>query len=301
MRPGAATSVSAVIGAHLNRRRRLVGAVLGAVMLLGACTGRSPGDDDAAPPSTTTAAVPTSTTEAGPGTPIAVVVVKKIVAQSSTPEGVPTSSATPSASPTSTTKALSVAAIPRSGTTFLGLRNTSAGWEFDNPGMHGQELRFLVEQVVGDWVQVHVPVRPNGQLGWVKASDVRIERTNFRIEVDLSDRELRLFDGTTPVLSTKVAVGTDSTPTPGLRTYIAARIDQSNPDGFYGPHILPTSAYSEVLDLFDGGMPVVAFHGTSKPELIGQAVSNGCIRVPNEVIAKIASTVPVGTPVDIVA
>jgi lipoprotein-anchoring transpeptidase ErfK/SrfK len=48
-------------------------------------------------------------------------------------------------------------------------------------------------------------------------------------------------------------------------------------------------------------MPVVAFHGTSKPELIGQAVSNGCIRVPNDAIAKIAATVPVGTPVDIVA
>jgi len=270
-------------------------------MLLGACTGKSPGVDDAAPPATTTAAVPTSTTEAGPGTPIAVAVAKKIVARSSTPEGVTTSSATPSASPTTTAKSLSVAAIPRSGTTFLGLRNVTGGWEFDNPGMHGQELRFLVEQIVGDWVQVHVPVRPNGQLGWVKASDVRIERTVFRIEVDLSDRELRLFDGTTPVLTTKVAIGTDSTPTPGLRTYIAARLDQSNPDGFYGPHILPTSAYSEVLDLFDGGMPVVAFHGTSKPELIGQAVSNGCIRVPNEAIAKIAATVPVGTPVDIVA
>ncbi|MBM3684824.1 MAG: L,D-transpeptidase [Actinobacteria bacterium] len=288
-----------MFGARSNRR--LVGVVLGALLVLGACTGRSPGVDTSASPTPATPATLTSTTEVGPGSAIAVAVGRKVVALAQTPEGVPAVTATPSAAPTTTAKPLNVAAIPRAGTTFLGLRNVTGGWEFDNPGMHGQELRFLVERIEGNWVQVHVPVRPNGQLGWVKASDVRIERTAYRIEVDLSDRELRVFDGTKVVLTTKVAIGTDATPTPGLRTYIAARLDQSNADGFYGPHILPTSAYSEVLDLFDGGMPVVAFHGTSKPELIGQAVSNGCIRLPNEEIAKIAAMVPVGTPVEIVA
>jgi lipoprotein-anchoring transpeptidase ErfK/SrfK len=33
---------------------------------------------------------------------------------------------------------------------------------------------------------------------------------------------------------------------------------------------------------------------------VGQEISNGCIRVPNDVIVRIAQTVPVGTPVHIV-
>jgi lipoprotein-anchoring transpeptidase ErfK/SrfK len=34
---------------------------------------------------------------------------------------------------------------------------------------------------------------------------------------------------------------------------------------------------------------------------MGGAHSNGCIRIPNEVIEQLADTVPIGTPVDIVA
>ena len=46
---------------------------------------------------------------------------------------------------------------------------------------------------------------------------------------------------------------------------------------------------------------MIAIHGTNRPELIGGAHSNGCIRIPNEVITVLAETVPMGTPVDIVA
>jgi lipoprotein-anchoring transpeptidase ErfK/SrfK len=60
---------------------------------------------------------------------------------------------------------------------------------------------------------------------------------------------------------------------------------------------LAVSAYSETLDVFDNGVPVIALHGTSRPDLLGQAVSNGCIRVPNDVIQQLADTVPQGTPV----
>ena len=51
------------------------------------------------------------------------------------------------------------------------------------------------------------------------------------------------------------------------------------------------------MDEFDTGAPVVALHGTNAPELVGQARSNGCIRVPNELIQQLADTVPAGTPV----
>ncbi|KQV68316.1 L,D-transpeptidase [Rhizobium sp. Root1220] len=41
-------------------------------------------------------------------------------------------------------------------------------------------------------------------------------------------------------------------------------------------------------------------HGTNEPWLIGQAVSNGCIRLTNEDIVHLYSRVPIGTPVLVV-
>ena len=60
------------------------------------------------------------------------------------------------------------------------------------------------------------------------------------------------------------------------------------------------SGYSEALESFGGGPPQIALHGTNHPELIGGDVSNGCVRVPNDMITQVYETVPLGTPVSIV-
>jgi len=41
----------------------------------------------------------------------------------------------------------------------------------------------------------------------------------------------------------------------------------------------------------------IALHGTSKPQLLGQAVSHGCIRMTNEAARQLYYAVDVGTPV----
>lgn len=41
----------------------------------------------------------------------------------------------------------------------------------------------------------------------------------------------------------------------------------------------------------------IGFHGTSKPELLGQAVSHGCVRMKNSDVVKLYSKVKIGTPV----
>ena len=98
-----------------------------------------------------------------------------------------------------------------------------------------------------------------------------------------------------------MVIGKDQTHTPVGHFYINEKIEQSNPGGAYGPWILSTNAYSESLDSFDGGLPVIAFHGTNQPQLIGTQASNGCIRMPNDVVTKLADALPAGTPVDIEA
>lgn len=43
----------------------------------------------------------------------------------------------------------------------------------------------------------------------------------------------------------------------------------------------------------------MAIHGTSKPELIGKAVSHGCIRMRNADIQRLTRLVRGGTPVQV--
>jgi lipoprotein-anchoring transpeptidase ErfK/SrfK len=53
-----------------------------------------------------------------------------------------------------------------------------------------------------------------------------------------------------------------------------------------------------VLTGWTQGGPI-AIHGTNRPDLIGRAVSNGCIRVRNDVLRRIFAATPEGTPVEI--
>ena len=46
-------------------------------------------------------------------------------------------------------------------------------------------------------------------------------------------------------------------------------------------------------------MPVLALHGTNRPASVGRAMSNGCPRLYNEDMLRLAELVPAGTPVRI--
>ena len=105
------------------------------------------------------------------------------------------------------------------------------------------------------------------------------------------------------MLIEQIAVtGSPDLPTPVVRTYIDEKIPGDEASPAFGDWILSLAAFSETLGTFGGGgLPKLALHGTDEPELVGQQVSSGSVRVPNEVVSLIAETVPVGTPVDIVS
>ena len=75
----------------------------------------------------------------------------------------------------------------------------------------------------------------------------------------------------------------------------------ANTSGPYGTYQVSVSGFSDVLHSFGGGNGQIALHGTNRPDLIGQAVSNGCVRMNNDDITKLAELAPSGTPVEIVA
>lgn len=145
------------------------------------------------------------------------------------------------------------------------------------------------------WYRVMLPLKPNGQTGFVQARDVNLRPLRARVVVDLSTRKLTVFDRGKPVLRAPVAIGARGTPTPVGRFYVNQRF-RDNPAGVYGWAAIGISAFSEVLHGWPQGGPV-AIHGTNRPSLIGLAVSNGCIRVSNAVVRRLWRLAPAGTPV----
>jgi len=143
-----------------------------------------------------------------------------------------------------------------------------------------------------------VPARPNGAEGWIRSSDVVLSSIGTHVEIDVGQRKLRAYRGSQLLAETSVVVGKNSTQTPRGHFFVTD-YEKKRRGTAYGPWILPLSAYSQALDEFDGGVPVIAMHGTNRPDLLGSAASNGCIRMPDDVIQLLRDNLPQGTPVDI--
>ncbi len=169
-----------------------------------------------------------------------------------------------------------------------------------NPNPAGARLVFSVRDRTEGWLQVDLPVRPNGSTGWVRASDVELLAHSFRIEIRLAERELRVFDGEEVVQIEPIGVGRRPTPTPGGSYYLYELLQPVDPRGPYGPYAFGLSGFSEVLTSFDGGDGRLGIHGTDDPSSLGADSTNGCIRLHNAAVEQLAHTVPLGTPVQVI-
>ena len=172
--------------------------------------------------------------------------------------------------------------------------------QLDNPTHENLPVVFLVKEVEGAWVKVQVSIRPNELVAWVHRSEVTFRRVHTRILVEVGASRITVFWKGEPVLSDTVAVGTERTPTP-LGSFFVDGWVSLDGRGPYGAGQLSVAGFSNVLTSFGGGVGQIALHGTNRPELLGQPVSNGCVRMDNDTVTRIAALAPLGTPVDIVA
>jgi lipoprotein-anchoring transpeptidase ErfK/SrfK len=161
-------------------------------------------------------------------------------------------------------------------------------------------VTFLAVRDYGEWVQVLLPVRPNGTTGWVRGKEVSRIAVTHRIIVDLSANSMQVENGGVVTGTYPVSSGTGGTPTPTGLFYVRELVTQARTDGPYGPFVFGLSGYSEVLNDFDGGEGAIGIHGTNRPDAIGDSVSHGCVRLTNETLLDISRTLPLGTPVEIV-
>ncbi len=170
-------------------------------------------------------------------------------------------------------------------------------WTLPNPRPSGSEQVFLVVGQQRGWLNVLVPVRPNGSTGWIRTSDVTVLGHDFSIVVSLGAHTLTVYEGDRVWAEEPVGVGVENTPTPGGRFYTVELF--ASQKAAYGPYAYGLSGYSEVFYDFAGGDGQFGIHGTSDPSGIGSDVSNGCIRMNNDAITRLAEALPIGVPVEI--
>jgi len=169
---------------------------------------------------------------------------------------------------------------------------------------HGRPSKLPVIEQEPGWVHVRLAQRPNGSTAWLRRSDVELTRTPFRVEVDVAERRLRLYESGEVVLDAPAGVGVEEAPTP-LGEYFVAFL-QEPPDDTpgWGEFVVVTSAHSETIsDFQQSGDAITAIHGPLGAEdRIGEdgaEVSLGCVRLHLDDLA-VLRQVPAGSPVDVV-
>ena len=170
-----------------------------------------------------------------------------------------------------------------------------------NPTWEGLAVVFSVLDQHDGWLHVRVSRRPNSLTAWVPASEVSLRTVPNHVLIEVGARRVTVMHGADVVLQAPVAVGTDATPTPLGSFFVDGTVAVPNTGGPYGPFQVSVSGFSNVYSSFGGGVGQIAMHGTNHPNLLGQAISNGCVRMDNTVITQMANLAPTGTPVEIVA
>ena len=135
----------------------------------------------------------------------------------------------------------------------------------------------------------------NGRVGWIDARPgaLRLSRTRVTLEVDLSQRVLRVRVGSRVVRSVRVGIGAPGTPTPTGRFAVTDKLNGAAYSPVYGCCILALSAHQTHLPSGWTGGDRIAIHGGST----AGAVSNGCLHAPTSALRYLMRSVPLGARV----
>lgn len=180
---------------------------------------------------------------------------------------------------------------------------------FDEPGgdvvetaghetQFGSRTVFAVTEQRGEWVSVSTPFTENGRPLWLELDPelLRAGRSEWEIEVDLSDYRADLFLDGKRVRSFAVSIGMPSAPTPTGRFAVTDTF-RGGLNPAYGCCAVALTARQSNLPSGWLGGDRIAIHGTTGP--LSSAVSHGCVRTADEDVSELVDKVPPGTPVTI--
>lgn len=175
----------------------------------------------------------------------------------------------------------------------------------------GWSLAGTSEQIAA--AKANLPVaqpqhqRPwDGFWSWLSAQrDRKSEPTasTVRLVVKLSQRRVEVYDQKKLLISYPIAVGQAEWPTPTGEFKVFEKItDPVWQHPITGEEVGPgidNPLGSRWIGFWTDDRHRIGFHGTNKDDLIGQAVSHGCVRMRDQDIRSLFDKVEVGTTVTV--
>jgi lipoprotein-anchoring transpeptidase ErfK/SrfK len=224
------------------------------------------------------------------------------------------------AGPTHRSAAVSFASAPKQDVAKIPAVTYLATMRHRSPGFRSGTARHKSMMVPRSWygrtsvlpivnanavtkrVDVRLARRPNEATTWLPLKAINLGFTRQAILIDLSQRRLYVFRNGKQKYSFPIGIGRPQTPTPTGTFFLAFHAPPNGPE--YGPVMLETSAHSTVFRTFEGGNDaIIAIHGPIGSDAAigtnGAAISNGCIRMHNSQLVKVAR-VEDGSPIIIV-
>lgn len=160
-------------------------------------------------------------------------------------------------------------------------------------------LPVMKSSAVGNvrWLEVMLPGRPNGRVGWIQQAVTKLEYTPWRVVVNTGEKRVNVYDAGRLVRSFSTVVGAPATPTPVGDFFVEESV-ALKPSAVGYPYALALSARSNVIQEFAGGPGQIALHGLDNVGgAPGSAVSHGCLRLATGDITWLASHINPGVPV----
>jgi hypothetical protein len=162
----------------------------------------------------------------------------------------------------------------------------------------GSQVAYLVREVQRGWLGVVSPLAGNNRLGWISATDAVLSSVDWKLEVSLATRRLKVIHNGHVVRVWPIAIGRPDAPTPTGVFAVTDRLSTGDPLGPYGCCILALSALAPhaIQDWFGGDR--IAIHSTPPDTYwsIGEPVTHGCMHVTLPEGQWLIDHVPLGTP-----
>lgn len=123
----------------------------------------------------------------------------------------------------------------------------------------------------------------------------------LRLELRLGERKVYVFRNDEVIASYPVAIGRTGWETPTGNFAVRDMIENPGWENFRTGEVMPPGGDNPLgvrwISFWTDGVNEIGFHGTTNEELIGQAVSHGCVRMRNQDVTALYSKVAIGTPV----
>ncbi|MEA5469044.1 L,D-transpeptidase [Spirulina sp. 06S082] len=123
----------------------------------------------------------------------------------------------------------------------------------------------------------------------------------YRLILRLGDRRVYYYEGEELIVSYPVAIGREGWETPRGNFEVFQKVVNPTWQHPFTGEIVPPSANNPLgvrwIGFWTDGENAIGFHGTPNEELIGQAVSHGCVRMRNTDVIALFEKVEMGTVV----